>query len=63
MTQSVKNQYYVYRGVTYTKDGDTQTRVPNRKLEKIYRGARYFKLPKIKHVVCDHVYRGAHYMA
>lgn len=56
-------KYYVYRGVTYTKDGDIKTNVPNRHLAKIYRGATYFELPKRKHVVCDHVYRGAHMMA
>ena len=56
-------QYMVYRGVTYTKDGEKHTPVANAKLAKIYRGVTYFKLPKIKHVVCDHVYRGAHYMA
>ena len=56
-------QYYVYRGVTYTKEGDKKTPVRNLRLEKIYRGAKYFVAPKTDHVVCDHVYRGAHYMA
>ena len=57
-------QQYVYRGVTYTKDGAKNTPVARTRLrDKIYRGAKYTWLPKVKHVVCDHIYRGAHYMA
>jgi len=54
---------YVYRGVKYTKDGDQHNIVKQDLLEKVYRGAKYLKLPNVKHVVCDHVYRGAHYIA
>ena len=61
--RSVMTKYYVYRGVTYTKDGETKTNVPNRRLAKVYRGNTYFEMPTSKHNVCDHVYRGAHYMA
>lgn len=56
-------QYYVYRGIKYTKDGNKNTTVKHDRFEKVYRGIRYLKLPRFKHVVCDHVYRGAHYMA
>ena len=56
-------KYYVYRGVTYTKDGQTKTTVANRQLERVYRGATRFELPNFKHVISDHIYRGAHYMA
>ena len=56
-------KYYVYRGVTYKKDGETKTNVGNQQLAKVYRGATYFQLPKFNHEACDHVYRGAHYMA
>ena len=54
---------YVYRGVKYTKDGDKKITLNHDHLDKIYRGIHYFRLPQVKHVVCDHVYRGAHYMA
>lgn len=54
---------YVYRGVTFTKDGDQRITRKFDRLEKIYRGASYFNLPNVKHLVRDHVYRGAHYMA
>ena len=56
-------QYYVYRGVTYTKDGEKKTLVKNAQIEKLYRGAKYLTAPVVKHEACDHVYRGAHYMA
>ena len=55
--------YYVYRGVRYTKDGQKLNPVKTKLREKLYRGVAYLKLPVVKHVVCDHVYRGAHYMA
>ena len=58
--------YYVYRGVKYTKDGDQHTTVKHDRLDlfdKVYRGIKYLNLPRFKHVTCDHVYRGAHYMA
>ncbi len=54
---------YVYRGVTYTKDGDKNMPVKVDLREKLYRGIAYIRLPEVKHVVCDHVYRGTHYMA
>lgn len=54
---------YLYRGVKFSKvDGQNVTLGQNR-LEKVYRGNKYFKLPKWEHIVGDHVYRGAHYMA
>lgn len=57
-------KYYVYRGVRYTKDENDNIVVQRRSLrEKIYRGVSYLRLPRQKHVECDHVYRGAHYMA
>ncbi len=56
-------QYYVYRGVKYTKDGQKNTPVKNTRLEKIYRGLSYLKIRRETHQVCDHVYRGTHYMA
>ena len=56
-------KYYVYRGVTYTKDGETRNNVANKQLEKMYRGTAYIELPKLKLNISDHVYRGAHYMA
>lgn len=54
---------YIYRGVKYAKDGDQRITLSHDRLEKVYRGVKYFKLPNVKHIVCDHVYRGAHYMA
>jgi len=56
-------KYYVYRGVTYTKDGETKINVANKQFEKVYRGATYIELPKFNLGSHDHVYRGAHYMA
>lgn len=56
-------QTYVYRGVKFTKDGDQNITVKPDLAAKVYRGVQYFKLPNVKHIVCDHVYRGAHYMA
>jgi len=46
-----------------SKDGDQRITLNHDRLEKVYRGAKYFKLPKWEHVVGDHVYRGAHYVA
>jgi len=54
---------YTYRGVTYTKQAGKNTTVKNTRIEKIYRGAAYFKLPKIKHHLADHVYRGVQFVA
>ena len=56
-------RYYVYRGIKYTKDGKKNTPMQNSRLEKIYRGLTYFKLRQEMHQVCDHIYRGVHYMA
>jgi hypothetical protein len=56
-------QYYVCRGVTYAKDGDKNTTVKHNRIEKVCRGIAYLQLPNFKYVVCDHVYRGSHYMA
>ncbi len=58
---------YIYRGVTYTKDQDgnqnvlTDVRRNRDKIEKVYRAAKYFTLPKVKHVVSEHLYRGVKY--
>ena len=52
---------YVYRGVTYKKQDNENITVKNTRVEKIYRGARYLKLPKQQHQVLDHVYRGVHF--
>lgn len=54
---------YVYRGITYTKEANENVTVKNEKLEKLYRGAAYFKLPKVKHHPWNHFYRGAQYVA
>ena len=54
---------YVYRGVKYTKDGDQHIKLKHNRLVKVYRGAKYLKLPNVKHIVSDHIYRGTHYMA
>lgn len=56
-------QIHVYRGVRYLKQADKLRPVKRPRTAKIYRGARYFQLPKFKHEVTDHVYRGHHYMA
>ncbi|MEM7466451.1 MAG: DUF4278 domain-containing protein [Pseudomonadota bacterium] len=54
-------QKYIYRGVTYTKENGVITPVKTDRFAKIYRGATYFKLPKVKHIVADLTYRGYHY--
>jgi hypothetical protein len=54
---------YIYRGVKFLKDGDQRVTLNHNRLEKVYRGNKYLKLPKWEHIVGDHVYRGAHYMA
>ena len=54
---------YVYRGVTYQKQGQEQITVNNDRIEKVYRSVAYLKLPKIKHRVLDHVYRGVEFAA
>ena len=57
-------KYYVYRGVQYTKDADKNIPVARKNtLMKMYRGVAYKQLQRAKHIVCDHVYRGQHYMA
>jgi len=54
-------QLYVYRGVTYKKENNENITVKNTRIEKIYRGARYVKLPKKQAAVTDHVYRGVQF--
>ena len=61
--RSAMTHHYVYRGVAYTKEDGKITPVKTDRFAKIYRGATYFKLPKVKHVVMDHIYRGYHYAA
>jgi hypothetical protein len=56
-------QYYVYRGVKYAKAGNKNTTVKHDRIERVYRGIGYLQLPSLKRAVCDHVYRGSHYMA
>lgn len=60
--RSAMTTTFVYRGVTYTQDqSGNQTTANTDKIEKIYRAAHYFKLPKVKHVIRNHFYRGATY--
>lgn len=63
MTQLAKTELYVYRGVTYKKQANENITVKNTRLEKVYRGAAYLKLPNVKHRVLDHMYRGVNFAA
>jgi hypothetical protein len=61
--ESVMTQKYVYRGVTYEKQDNQNITVKNDRIEKVYRGAAYFKLPNIKQRITAHVYRGVEFAA
>jgi len=58
---------YVYRGVTYTNKNNEQVAAKrnglNTGLVKIYRSIAYDKLPKVKHQVLNHTYRGVEFAA
>lgn len=66
---STIKKYYVYRGVSQTKEqnealsNSRHDRDSHDSLAKTYRGSQYFSLPKESHEACDHVYRGSHYTA
>lgn len=61
--ESAMTHLYVYRGVTYKKQANENITVKNDRIEKIYRGTAYLKLPKVKHRIADHVYRGVEFAA
>jgi len=58
---------YVYRGVTYTKQDNEQVSAERRRLRaglvKMYRSVAYDKLPKVKHQILSHTYRGVEFAA
>jgi len=58
---------YVYRGVRHTKDDQATINATvahrNNDAKKVYRGVKAFDTPRWHHLIVDHVYRGAHYMA
>ncbi|MDY7026477.1 MAG: hypothetical protein SVC26_09100 [Pseudomonadota bacterium] len=59
---------YIYRGVVYTKNANQQAEtrakaINTDHIEKVYRAASYFKLPKVKHNIGQHAYRGVQYMS
>ena len=61
--ESVMTHTYVYRGVTYQKQDNENVTVKSNRLEKVYRSVTYLKLPKVKHHVLGHVYRGVEFAA
>ena len=61
--ESVMTHTYVYRGVTYQKQDNENVTVNTNRLEKVYRNVAYLKLPKVKHEILDHVYRGVEFAA
>lgn len=68
-TVNTLKKYYVYRGVSQTKEqNETQSNISrndsnNKSLAKTYRGSQYFSLPKESHKACSHTYRGSTYTA
>lgn len=66
---STIKKYYVYRGVSQTKEqNEAQINVSgngsdNKTVAKTYRGSQYFSLPKESHKACSHTYRGSTYTA